>query len=234
MGQFDTETDAALSQLGWEGLEETPGAEFAEIASELLALIGTTNPFAIAGKASSLFLKVRKLAGASYASNLVYVFKAVRNDLKSLYEICESFRAKLDSLPSDPDFAKAISALALRAMHTSAKNRLKRLARLVVNGVRDNDLEPESLDDLLRAGSELTESDIDVLRTVSEAQTLEASKQIYSMSTSDGTINFPRELWQTLKHQRFISPENQLIIRSSLMRLQSLGFGTEIQTMESS
>ena len=52
-------------------------------------------------------------------------------------------------------------------------------------------------------------------------------------STSDGTINLPRELWQTLERERFISPDNQMPIRSSLTRLQSLGFGAEIQTMES-
>jgi hypothetical protein len=53
------------------------------------------------------------------------------------------------------------------------------------------------------------------------------------MATSDGTINWPRELWQTLERERFISPDNQMPIRSLLTRLQSLGFGAEIQTMES-
>ena len=156
------------------------------------------------------------------------------NDLRWLYENYESLRTKMDSLGTNPDFAKAISALALRAMHTSAENRLRRLARIVVNGVRDDDLAAESLDDLLRAASELTEFDIDVLETVSGAQEFEEGKRIYSMSTDNGTINFPRELWQSLQHQGFITPNNQLVIRSSLMRLQSLGFGTEIQTMESS
>lgn len=234
MGQFDSETDAVLTQLGWERLSETPGGEFIEITSDLLASIGTVNPVAIIGKVSNLFQKVRRLAGASYASNLVYVIEAVRNDLAKLREKYESLRGKVDSLPSDPNFAMAISALALRAMHTSAENRLRRLARIVVNGVRDGDLEPESLDDLLRAAAELSKADIVVLRTVSEAQQAETSRQIYNLSTRDGTINFPRELWQGLEHQKFITPANQLVIRSSLMRLQSLGFGAEIQTMESS
>jgi hypothetical protein len=53
MGQFDSETDSALSQLSWERLSETPGGEFAEITGDLLA-IGTTNPAAMAEKVSNL------------------------------------------------------------------------------------------------------------------------------------------------------------------------------------
>ena len=75
MGLFDSETDAALAQLGWERLSEPPGGEFAEITGDLLALVGTTNPVGLAGKVSNLFLKIRRLAGASYASNLVYAIE---------------------------------------------------------------------------------------------------------------------------------------------------------------
>jgi hypothetical protein len=74
------------------------------------------------------------LAGASYASNLIYAIMAVRNDLNWLYDKCEALRARIDALPSDPCFATAISALALGAMHTSVESRLKRLARIVVTG----------------------------------------------------------------------------------------------------
>jgi hypothetical protein len=155
----------------------------------------------------------------------------VRNDLNVVYERHESLRARIEILPSDPGFVNAISALALRAMHTSVQNRLKRLARIVVNGVKEDDLEPEILDDLLRAASELTERDIEVLAKVADVQ---RGITIYRMSTNDGTINLPREIWKKLEGERFISPDTQMPIRSSLTRLQSLGFGAEIQTMESS
>jgi hypothetical protein len=153
MGQFDSETDAALAQLGWEKLSETPGGEFVEITGDLLSLVGSSNPLALTGKISNLLRKVRRLAGASYGSNLIYVISAVRNDLNVVYERHESLRARIETLPSDPGFVNAISALALRAMHTSVQNRLRRLARIVVNGVKEDDLEPEILDDLLRAAS---------------------------------------------------------------------------------
>ena len=120
----------------------------------------------------------------------------------------------------------------LRFLKLSGRNYPQRLARIVVNGVRDNDLAEESLNDLLRAATDLTEQDVHVLKTVAAEQREYSAQQIYLLSTSDGTINLPRELWQILI-KKFISPENQLIIRSSLVRLQALGFGTEIQTMES-
>lgn len=166
MGQFDSRTDAALSQLNWEELSKTPGGEFVEIIGDLISLIGVAGPLAFAGGASNLLLKVRKLAGASYTSNLIFAITAVRDDLKALFESHEELRGRIEALPADPKFAEAISALALRAMHTSVKSRLKRLARIVVNGVREDDLEPESLDDMMRAATELSEPDITLLKDI--------------------------------------------------------------------
>ncbi|MGA2571508.1 MAG: hypothetical protein ABSF23_13395 [Terracidiphilus sp.] len=169
MRQFDLETDAALTQLNWEELSKTPGGEFVEIISDLIALTGVAGPLAIAGGASGLLIKVRKLAGASYTSNLIFTITAVRNDLATLYERHDNLHGRIDSLHTDPKFAEAISALALRAMHTSVKDRLKRLARIVVNGVKEDDLEPESLDDMMRAAVELKALDLQLLGDIYRA-----------------------------------------------------------------
>ena len=200
MGQFDRETDAALNELNWEAISETPGGEFAEVIGDLVALTATSGPLGIVGMIPGLLLKIRRLAGASYASNLVYAITAVRNDLETLYERHEDLRARIESLGTDGRFAEAISGLALRAMHTSVKDRLKRLARIVVNGVKEDELDPEGLDDMLRAATQLTNGDISVLKSVAEAQ---SKATIFSLSTGDGTINLPREVWQSLELRRF-------------------------------
>ncbi|HWG18911.1 MAG TPA: hypothetical protein VG225_00175 [Terracidiphilus sp.] len=168
MGQFDSETSAALAQLNYDALSETPGGEFAEIIGDLLMLIGSGGLCAVAGGASNLLQKIRKLAGASYASNLTYAITAVSDDLATLYERNEILRGRIESLRTDPQFAEAIVALALRAMHTSVKDRLKRLARIVVNGVKEDDLSPEGLDDMMRAAVELGEADIRLLEEIYE------------------------------------------------------------------
>ncbi len=160
MGQYDLATEAALSQLKSDELAKTPGGEFVDLVNDLLSLVGVKGPTGIASGASNLLLKVRRLAGASYADNLIFAISAVRDDLKSLYKKHAELRERIESLENEPKFIEAISALALRAMHTSVKDRLKRLARIVVNGVKENDLEPESLDDMMRAAVELTEKDL--------------------------------------------------------------------------
>jgi predicted transcriptional regulator len=234
MKQFDTETGAALTQLEYEGLSVTPGGEFTELIGDLISLgsrVGSGASWAAIGSGVSLSQKVRKLAGASYASNLIYVTKAVQNDLTDLYKKHKELRERIKSLATDPLFSQAISALALRTMHTSVRERLRRLARIIASGVENNDLEPEGIDDMLRAATELTDRDIVVLRKISEQQ---HKITIYSLNTVDGTINFPREVWQVLEEERFITPESQMEVRSSLARLQAVGFGAEIQTMESS
>ena len=225
MGQFDTETDATLTQLNYEALSETPGGEFVEIISDLLKLIGSGGLWGLAGGASNLLLKVRKLAGASYTSNLIYVITAVRNDLTTLYERDEKLRNRIESLHSDPKFAEAISALALRAMHTSVKDRLKRLARIVVNGVKENDLEPESLDDMMRAAVELKAVDIDLLRMIYDQQfrllqygylSYEWSQQI----AANWSMHFSQ-----------LDSRQHTTTRGSLARLQSLGLIAPVETM---
>lgn len=233
MGQFDLETDAALAQINWEEVSKAPGQELAEIIGDLLMLVGTGGVLAIAGGASNLALKVRRLAGAGYASNLIYTITAVRNDLATLYDRHESLRSRIDSLPADPKFAEAISALALRAMHTSVGDRLRRLARIVVNGVRDGDLEPESLDDMMRAAVELKDDDIRALDRLCEEQ----ADILATTGKTHGDL-WPDEVrrnWQTHIFDHKIpgrSGQHYLDWRSSLARLSAFGFLIPVQPVQ--
>ncbi|HEY1256554.1 MAG TPA: hypothetical protein VGF01_17405 [Terracidiphilus sp.] len=70
MGQFDTETDAALTQLNFEALSETPGGEFIEIIGDLLKLIGTGGLWGLAGGASNLGNLCTSLQPAPYLNKL--------------------------------------------------------------------------------------------------------------------------------------------------------------------
>jgi len=232
MGVFDRETDAALAQLNYEALSEVPGGEFVEIVGDLLKLIGTGGVWGLAGGASNLALKVRKLAGASYGSNLIYAISAVRNDLATLYERSYDLRARVEALQGDPKFAEAISALALRAMQTSVKERLERLARIVVNGIKEDDLDPESLDDMMRATVELTEHDIDVLGSIHQMQ-----KHLFSPQEMEKEYRWRlsaiRSLWeQHWDNQARASHQGArgLAFNSSCSRLQSAGLIGSIGT----
>jgi hypothetical protein len=233
MGQFDSETDAILTQLNYDELSKVPGGEFVEVIGDLLMLIGTGGLWAVTGGVSSLILKVRKLAGASYASNLIYTITAVRNDLKTLYESHEELRGRIESLRTDPKFAEAISAIALHAMHTSVKDRLKRLARIVVNSVKENDLEPEGLDDMMRAAMELT--DFDVLMLGDMYALAMKSKCAKSSQSKDQVKPDIFGLWQDYWHTFPTKYPDKL--RTSVVggfgRLSALGliYGVEATSM---
>jgi hypothetical protein len=226
MSQFESETDAALAQLNFEELSTTPGGEFAEIIGDLLMLIGSGGLWAVAGGTSNLLLKVRKLAGASYASNLIFAITAVRNDLKSVYEQNAELRERIESLRTDPRFAEAIGALALRAMQTSVKGRLKRIALIVANGVKEDDLEPESLDDMMRAAVDLRDFDILVLRKMFDSQKSLLSGDRLSFDWSQQVGN----IWTNWNNMFGLGEKEHLRLRSALSRLQSLGFVAEAQT----
>lgn len=227
MGQFDLGTDAALTQLDFEKLSKTPGGEFAEIVGDLLALIGTGGLWSVTGVASNLLLKIRELAGASYASNLIYALTAVRDDLADLYAKHAELHKHIESLQTDPRFADAIAALALRAMHTSVKDRLKRLARIVVNGVKEKDLEPESLDDMMRAAIELTDADIVLLNTICSSQGSLLERKLDPHSWFNEVQSCWRQFvnpgWNALAIPGALDPSSHLVYRSSFSRLESHG-----------
>lgn len=225
MGQFDLETDAALTQLNFEVISQTPGGELVEIVGDLLALIGTGGLWAVTGRVSNLLLKIRKLAGASYASNLVYVITAVRSDLRTLYEGHAELRERIESLRNDPRFAEAIAALALHAIHTSLKDRLRRLARVVVNGVKEDDLDSEGLDDMMRAAAELKDRDIDLLRMIYGKQSCLLTNNYLSTEWSQQVA----ANWST--HFNHLDSQQHAMTRGSLARLQSLGLIAAVETM---
>jgi hypothetical protein len=220
MGQFDLETDAAIAQLNFEEISKTPGGEFAEIIGDLLALVGSSGPLALAGKASNLMLKIRRLAGASYGDNLIYTINAVRNDLADLYAKHAELRVRIESLQDDPKFAEAIAALALRAMHTSVKERLKRLARIVVNGVKEDDLEPEILDDMMRAAAELKDVDIVLLGKIYESQKSLLKQRALSPTNWFSQI---QSYWNEFVSSGALDASKHLVYRSSFSRLESHG-----------
>jgi hypothetical protein len=220
MGQFDSETDAVLAQLNFEELSKTPGSEFAEIVNDLLKLVGALGPWTVAGGAVSLLQRIRALAGASYASNLIFAITAVRDDLSDLRAKHAALQGRIDSLGTDPRFAEAIAVLALRAMHTSVKNRLKRLARIVVNGVKENDLEPESLDDLMRAAVEVKDEDIVLLGHLYKWQNHILIEKGMNPDKWFGDI---QSAHKSLVNSGALNPAEHLKYRSSYSRLESLG-----------
>jgi hypothetical protein len=101
-----------------------------------------------------------------------------------------------------------------------------------VNGVKENDLKPESLDDMMRAAVELTDDDINVLGLIYEMQNHLFSPQDMRKEYRF-RIDAIRSLWvQHWDNQAHSSYQGirGLAFNSSCSRLQSAGLMSSIGT----
>jgi hypothetical protein len=105
-------------------------------------------------------------------------------------------------------------------MHTSVKNRLARLARIVVNGVKQDDLEPEGLDDMMRAATELKDADIVLLGKIYDSQ-----RSMIKQPSLDRTAWFQliQSRWNEFVDSGALDQSKHLAYRSSFSRLESHG-----------
>jgi hypothetical protein len=111
------------------------------------------------------------------------------------------------------------------------KDRLKRLARIVVNGVKEDDLEPEGLDDMMRAAVDLKNRDILALEFVCLHQS-EAMKKAEKWPNE--WLMEVQKSWQSSVFERGVAWQktnsDDLGWKSALSRLQAFGFIVAIPT----
>jgi len=105
----------------------------------------------------------RKLGGAKVSENLEslgqateYALERLENSLRGQGKSIDQLTARIESV----EFKQGIASATLQALRTTQKNRLERMALILANGVKENDLRPESVDDMMRAAVELSGRDI--------------------------------------------------------------------------
>ena len=113
-------------------------------------------------------------------------------------------------------------------MHTSVKDRLKRLARIIVNGVKNDDLEIESLDDMMRAAVELKDADIALLQKIYNSQIQMLGQKNLNSQNWHGTI---QGIWRSFVDSGNLNSQDHLAYRSSLSRLESLGLIQHVENV---
>jgi hypothetical protein len=136
----------------------------AGIGSYLLEVAGFTS----ASGSTRFLFALKNLAANKDEANLMYFGEALLDDIRRLYRLHEELREQFDERLETPEFNVAVANATLHITRTNVESRLKRLAHLLANGVKENDLEPESLDDMMRAAVELSELDIHLLKELCE------------------------------------------------------------------
>ena len=224
MGQFDSPTEAVLAQLKIEHAAISPVGVVAErivgIASKLLELAG----FQGASVTSDLVFSLKRVAATKDEGNLIYFAEALVDDIRRLYRWNDEMQRQVEHILQTKQFYEAVANATLYVVRTNVQARLKRLARVLANGVKEGDLEPESLDDAMRAAVFLTEKDIEVLRIVYELQSDMLLPENLNKQPGQRTNELQRK-WQVWwgEHIEEYRGLKGLEFRDSCARLQSEG-----------
>jgi hypothetical protein len=224
MGQFDSQTEAALTQLKIEHAAISPVGvvvqRIAGVGSKILELAG----FQGASVTSDLVFSLKGVAATKDESNLIYFAEALVGDIRRLYRWNDEMRQQVENLLKSDAFYETVANATLYVARTNVQARLKRLAHVIANGVKEGDLEPESLDDAMRAAVFLTEKDIEVLRIVYELQSDMLSPENLNKQPGQRTNELQRK-WQEWwgRHIDEYRGLKGLEFRDSCARLQSEG-----------
>lgn len=226
MGQFDSSTEAALVRLKTEALSQ--GAVYGAVEKTvnlggmILEAVGFTGASAGIGFLSAL----KNLAANKDEANLIYFGDALIDDIRRLYRLYGELSQQFDNRIESSEFSTVVANATLHITRTNVENRLKRLAHLISNGVKADDLEPESLDDMMRAAVELTDWDFVVLGKMYESQKQFLTSRNFSHDWSTNVGN----AWTNWNKTFNLGEDQHLKLRSAISRLLSAGLVAEAQT----
>jgi hypothetical protein len=220
MGQFDSPSEAALARLKSEELWSVGvnGAvdKTANLGGLILELLG----FSGASVGTGFLTALKNLAANKDEANLIYFGDALVGDIRSLYRICENLNQRFDERMESPEFNAVVANATLYITRTNIESRLKRLAHLIANGVKEGDLEPESLDDMMRAAAELKDADIVLLGKIYDSQSALLRQQRFSSGNWFGDV---QSYWNEFVNSGALDASKHLVYRSSFSRLESHG-----------
>ncbi len=199
--------------------------ESAESATNAISL--TTGLAPIGGIAKAFGVARRftsELGVATLSENLDHLGNATEAALSRVEKKLEAQGVRVDEIEhllNGQEFLEGIKAATLQAQRTKDKKRLERMALILANGVAEKDLEPESLDDMMRAAVELKESDIALLGKICDSQAQEMVHQSAGRHPSSWKNNF-ESIWSQFVDD--LNPQFHLQYRSSLSRMAAMGF----------
>jgi hypothetical protein len=229
MGQFDSRSEAALMQVKIENLSSSPAdrlaTKLASIGSKVLEFVG----FSGASALTDFTLELKGIAADKDESNLIYFGENVVEDIRELYRHCRELKEQLDETVRSDRFGIVMANATLHVPRANDPRCLKLLALIIANSVRTNDLNPVSLDDMMRAAVELREQDLALLQKIYDSQ-----EGIIRRGVRDSTHLYSdvQYAWGEFLKSGTLRGMNQLTYRSSLARLQSHGLVQQISATQ--
>ncbi len=170
---------------------------------------------------------LKNLAANKDEDNLIFFADALIDDIRRLYRLHDELNQRFDERITSPEFSAVVANATLHITRTNVKSRLKRLALLIANGVKEDDLEPESLDDMMRAAVELKGTDVILLGKLYKSQ----DPMLGWLQKGEGPQKWHgdiQQVWQSFVNSGGLNPQEHLNYRSSFSRLESAGLIQQI------
>lgn len=240
MGITGNEVSAANEQRRVEDLSRSPvggvlgtGISGAGAAVALSASLVASGPAAltVAGSVVAGFGIVdwfRKLGTSKVSENLEELGKATEDALNRVENVLKEHGTAIDEIKrrlESHEFRNAMASASLQALRTTQRDRLKRLALVLANGVKDNCLDLESVDDMMRAAIELKDADLVMLGRLYNLWKPLLDRVARAKRDNPAYLPNLHDEFQTVWHSfgRSLNAAEQLEYRSTFARLQSYG-----------
>jgi hypothetical protein len=170
----------------------------------------------------------RKLGSSKFAENLETLGEATEDALNRVEKNLQDQGVAIDEIRKrieSDEFREGMASASLQALRTTQESRLRRMAEILATGVEKDELRPDLTDGLMRAAAELQDSDIELLKKIYEAQAglLSSRQRLTSDWGQQVALGWANRFG-------FLDSENWLGARSSLARLQSMGFIQDVRT----
>lgn len=211
---------------------QSPANRLLESAETIATAASLTTGSVAIGSIAKVFGIARKftsgLGVATLEENLDHLGDATEAALSRVEKNLDAQGIRIEEIErrlNSKELLEGIKAATLQAQRTKDKKRLERMALILANGVAQDDLEAESLDDMMRAAAELKDADISMLGKLYpfEKPLLQRMERLRqgkpgSLPNLHGEI---QNIWHNFG--RSLNPAEQLEYRGSFARLQSHG-----------
>ena len=165
----------------------------------------------------------RKLGTGRVEENLEALGQATEDAFNRIERVLAEQGISIEEIQrrfQSENLKQAMAGASLQALRTSNETRLKRLALILANGIKEDDLEVESLDDMMRAAVELKDEDILILGHLYNCQN---RILVQKMLTPDKWFGDIQSAHKQLVESRVLNSNEHLRYRSSYSRLESVG-----------
>jgi hypothetical protein len=241
MGVIGNEVSVANQQRRDEGLTQSSVGGVLSSGASITGAVVTLGTSLVVGGPSGLALAgsvvagmrivdwFRKLGTTKVEENLEALGQAAEDAFNRVERVLSEQGQSIEEIKKrfeSEELKQAMAGASLQALRTTGEKRLKRLALILANGVKENDLEPESLDDMMRAAVELKDADVQLLNKLYDSQSrlLTTHKSLSSDWSQQIALNWSDRF-------SFLDSPDWKNSRSSLARLQACGLILEVRTM---